>query len=159
MIKKHQIFVSSTFLDLQREREIALDAILRLEHLPSGMELFPSTHDDPLKYIKRVIDDCDYYLLIVGGRYGSTAEDGISYTEKEFDYALAKGLPIVACVRQDIAVLPAASRETDPTKAAALERFRGLLKFDEFSHSLRVYEVCGANEKWEWADAWCRCDE
>jgi hypothetical protein len=36
---------------------------------------------------------------------------------------------------------------------------RGLLKFDEFSHSLHVYEMRGVNEKMECPDAWSRCDE
>ena len=34
--------------------------------------------------------------------------------------------------------------------------FRGLLKFDECSHSLRLYGMCCVNEKTEWADAWSR---
>jgi hypothetical protein len=33
--------------------------------------------------------------------------------------------------------------------------FRGLLKFDEFSHSPRVYEMCMMSDERECADAWC----
>src|SRR5665213_2686247 len=36
---------------------------------------------------------------------------------------------------------------------------RGLLKFDEFSHSLRVYGMHDVDEKKECGDAWSRCDE
>ena len=31
-------------------------------------------------------------------RYGSTAEDGISYTEKEYDYAVDQGVPVLGFV-------------------------------------------------------------
>lgn len=37
-----------------------------------------------------MLDDCDYYILIVGGRYGSLDDDGTGYTEKEYNYALQK---------------------------------------------------------------------
>ena len=36
------------------------------------MELFPVMDEEQLEFIKRVIDDYDYYILIIGGRYGST---------------------------------------------------------------------------------------
>ena len=47
------------------------------------MELFPAASEEELSFIKRVIDDCDYYLLIVAGGYGSTGADGISYRIEE----------------------------------------------------------------------------
>jgi hypothetical protein len=38
--------------------------------------------------------------LIVGGRYGSVDETGISFTEREYDYAYEKGLHILAFVHK-----------------------------------------------------------
>jgi Domain of unknown function (DUF4062) len=35
------------------------------------MELFPAADDDTLTLIKSVIDDSDYYVIILGGRYGT----------------------------------------------------------------------------------------
>ena len=52
------------------------------------MELFPATDDEQFEFIKRIIDDCDYYVVIVAGKYGSMTAEGISFTEKEFDYAV-----------------------------------------------------------------------
>jgi hypothetical protein len=49
------------------------------------MEAFPAIDMEQFEYIKKVIDECDYYLLIVGARYGSTDEEGVSFTEREFD--------------------------------------------------------------------------
>ena len=86
--KKYQIFISSTFSDLVEERQLALKAILDLDHIPAGMEAFPAIDMDQFEYIKKVIDECDYYLLIIGARYGSTDKEGDEhYTEREFDYA------------------------------------------------------------------------
>ena len=38
--------------------------------------------------ITQMIDECDAYLLLIGGRYGSIDHDvNCSYTEKEYEYA------------------------------------------------------------------------
>ena len=82
---RYQVFVSSTFADLKDERQKVIQALMEMDCIPAGMELFPAANDEQWEFIKRVIDDCDYYILIIGGRYGSLTSEGISYTEKEFD--------------------------------------------------------------------------
>ena len=42
-----------------------------------------------------MIDECDYYVVILAGRYGSVDADGISFTEKEYRYALDQGTGFV----------------------------------------------------------------
>jgi len=71
MDKRYQVFVSSTFADLKEERQAVMQALLSLDHFPAGMELFPASDEDQWALIKGVIDDSDYYVLVVGGRYGS----------------------------------------------------------------------------------------
>lgn len=63
---RYQVFVSSTFRDLQVERQCALDAILELNHFPAGMEIFPAADATPWELIERIIGDSDYYVLIIG---------------------------------------------------------------------------------------------
>jgi hypothetical protein len=108
--KKYQVFVSSTFRDLVEERQDAIRSILDLKHIPAGMELFPAADMDQLTYIKKVIDECDYYLLIVGGRYGSMDADGVSFTEREYDYAVDTGKIVIAFVHSDPAAIPIGKR-------------------------------------------------
>lgn len=84
---RHQIFVSSTFTDLVEERAEVIQALWELDCIPTGMEAFVASNEDQWSVIKRVIEECDYYVLIVGGRYGSVNSDGVSYTEKEYRYA------------------------------------------------------------------------
>ncbi len=78
MDKRYQVFVSSTYADLKEERRAVIQTVIELNCIPAGMELFPAADEEQLAFIKRVIDDCDYYLLIIGGRYGSVDETGIS---------------------------------------------------------------------------------
>jgi hypothetical protein len=71
MDKRDQVFVSSTFQDLQDERQEVMQAILELDCIPAGMELFPAANEEQWTLIKKVINDCDYYIVITAGRYGS----------------------------------------------------------------------------------------
>lgn len=98
MDKRYQVFVSSTYQDLAEERAAVIQAILGLDHFPAGMELFPAANDDQWTLIQRVIDESDYYVVVVAGRYGSMSAEGISYTEREYDYAVEIGVPILGFV-------------------------------------------------------------
>ena len=122
--KKYQVFVSSTFRDLSEARQDAIRNILDLGHIPAGMELFPAADINQLDYIKKVIDECDYYLLIMGGRYGSMDADGVSYTEREYDYAVETEKVVIAFVHSDPAAIPVGKSDVDPKVVEALDKFR-----------------------------------
>lgn len=92
---KYQVFISSTFVDLKEERRAAIESILNLGHFPIGMELFQAGDDTQWNYIKRRIDECDYYLVILAERYGSEVR-GKSYTQMEYEYALKSKKPVAA---------------------------------------------------------------
>jgi len=105
MKKKLQVFVSSTFTDLPAERQAAVSSILQAGHIPAGMELFTAGDQSQMTIIKQWIDESDVYMLILGGRYGSIDESsGLSYTELEFDYAVACGKPLFSIVVKDEAL-------------------------------------------------------
>ena len=123
MDKRYQVFVSSTFTDLEEERKHVIQTLMEMDCIPTGMELFPAIDEGQWEFIKKVIDDCDYYLLIIGGRYGSVAEDGLSYTEKEFDYAVSKGLRVIVLVHENPENLPYAKSEKDSVLREKLTGF------------------------------------
>ena len=112
--KRYQVFVSSTFRDLQEERQEVIQALLELDCIPCGMELFPAANEDQWSLIKSVIDGCDYYLVILAGRYGSLDPDGVSYTQKEYEYAVEKSKPVIALLHENPGLIPAGKSETDP---------------------------------------------
>ena len=123
MDKRYQVFVSSTYVDLQEERQKVLQTLMEMDCIPAGMELFPATDEEQWEFIKKIIDDCDYYLLIIGGRYGSKAEDGLSYTEKEFDYAVSKNIKVIALLHNEPESLPRDKTELDPDSYEKLQSF------------------------------------
>lgn len=128
MEKKYQIFISSTYLDLKEQRQAVSRAVLDLGHIPSGMELFPATNSSQMEYIRKVIDDCDYYVIILGGRYGSVGPEGLSYTEQEYNYAVQTGQPILAFVHEDTGELKSKHTEQDEALRKRLENFKERVK-------------------------------
>src|SRR5580698_4939495 len=103
--KKLQVFVSSTFSDLIKERQAAVEAILTAGHIPAGMELFTTGDESQMEVIKQWIDESDVYLLILGARYGSIEpKSEKSYTQLEYEYATSKNKPVFACVIKEDAI-------------------------------------------------------
>lgn len=121
---KHQVFVSSTYRDLVDERKAVIHALLELDCIPAGMELFPAADEDAWTLIKEVIDGCDYYVLILAGKYGSTHPDGVGYTEMEFDYAVGVGKPIIVFLHENPESLSAADSEKTEAMQTKLNAFR-----------------------------------
>lgn len=126
--KRYQVFVSSTFRDLEDERQEVMHALLELDCMPSGMELFPAANESQWNLIKKVIDDCDYYILIVAGRYGSVGSEGFSYTEMECRYALETGKPIISFLHRSPGQIVADKTEQSQEGKGKLASFRALVE-------------------------------
>lgn len=122
--KKYQIFISSTFKDLFKTRKDVIDNVLNMYHFPVGMEFFSAANDDQWEVIKRTIDTSDYYVLILGFKYGSVSTDGISYTEKEYNYAKEKGIPILSFIRDEKVATTIEEREVDINLQQKIMEFR-----------------------------------
>lgn len=100
--KIYQVFVSSTYIDLKDERSAVEQVLISSDCLPIGMERFPSSNLEQFEYIKSVLKYVDYYVLIIGGRYGTINEEtGLSYTEMEYDFAVEQGIPILVFLKDD----------------------------------------------------------
>jgi hypothetical protein len=97
---------------------------MKMDCIPVGMELFPAIDEEQLQFIKRIIDDCDYYILIIGGRYGSTTPEGISYTEKEYDYAIERGIKVLAFLHEKPDEIPVGKTDKDVELQERLNKFR-----------------------------------
>lgn len=119
MKKKYQVFISSTYEDLKEERVAITQCLLDNNCIPVGMEQFPASNMSQMEYIEKMLDDCDYYILIIGGRYGSLDDDGVGYTEKEYNYAQQKGIPVMAFVNLHPEKLP-----NEKCEHANIEKFK-----------------------------------
>jgi hypothetical protein len=92
------------------------------------MEQFPATDEEQLEYIQKIIDESDYYVVIIRGKYGSFANDGISFTEKECDYALETKKPVLAFLFKYPGKLTVDETDNDPEKAKKLNGFKKKLE-------------------------------
>ncbi|GAA2084631.1 DUF4062 domain-containing protein [Aeromicrobium halocynthiae] len=126
--RRYQVFVSSTYSDLMAERQEVIATLLELDAFPAGMELFPAADDDAWTIIKRVIDESDYYLLIIGGRYGSVSEAQVGYTEMEYDYATQIKKPVMAFLHKNPDDIASGKTEKTDDGRERLETFRAKVK-------------------------------
>ncbi len=116
---RHQIFISSTSKDLDSERRALRFALLE-EYSSLGMEHFPASADRGWPTIKDRLDRADIFVLILGHRYGTLFPDEeISWTEKEYEYALSRHLPVLAFAR-----VSDAPEQIDATESERLEAFK-----------------------------------
>jgi hypothetical protein len=143
-MERHQVFISSTFTDLAQERREVIEALLEMDAFPAGMELFAAGNTDQWTLIQQVIDQSDYYIVIVGGRYGSTTAEGISYTEMEYDYAVQQGIPVMGFVHANPDAIAAGKTELDPGARKKLDAFREKVKQKIVRHYATSAELGGA---------------
>ena len=110
------------------ERQQVMRVLLEMDCIPSGMELFPAADEEQWALIKEVINDCDYYIVIIGGRYGSTGLDRIGFTEKEYRYAVEQGKPVIAFLHGAPDTIQQGSAEDTDEGKRKLRAFRELAK-------------------------------
>jgi hypothetical protein len=119
-----RIFISSTFVDLRTEREVAAEALRRSQLVPWGMELFVSEPSSPLEVCLAQVRLSDTVVLVIGFKAGSLIPDspGLTYTGAEFQLAQQLGMPVFAFFKTEGG--SPVNKETDPAKRKALDDFR-----------------------------------
>ena len=143
-VTKHQVFISSTFIDLEDERREVIQALLELDCIPAGMELFQASDDNQWALIKRVIKACDYYMVIIGGRYGSVHPvTGKSYTQMEYEFAQEMGIPTIGFVHKNPGSIAADKSEALPERRQKLEKFKELVKMKTVRYWETAHELSG----------------
>lgn len=89
-------FISSTFNNLKEAREQVINSLLDLGVFPIAMEHFTVPTNEGFSAIEKLIDAADFFIMIMGKDYGSCDGAGISWSEREYDYVIEKGKPILA---------------------------------------------------------------
>ena len=127
MNKKYSVFVSSTYEDLKEERQEVVNALLQMDCFPVGMEYFNASDQSQWDVIKSLIDECDYYVLIIAGRYGSVEpKSGKSYTQLEYEYARSIGVPTIAFLYNNPENLP--NKDVEKEHVNELNNFKEEVK-------------------------------
>ncbi len=102
MDRKYQVFISSTYMDLNEVRMFAYMSILELGHIPVSLNMFDVQKDYTMeKYIAKYIDACEFVILIVGERYGSISQTNKSYVEEEYIYSISKSKPVLCFLKSN----------------------------------------------------------
>jgi hypothetical protein len=91
-----RIYISSTYQDLRNERNIAANALRKLEHLARGMEDYAADDRRPVDLCIADVAASDGYIGLIGQRYGwvpPERPEGFSITRLEYQTAGLRGIP------------------------------------------------------------------
>lgn len=99
------VFISSTISDLQHLREALKDTVQELAYRPVLSEFgdigyLPHTSAEDSCYL--TMRDCQMAILIVGKRYGSVSDNGMSVTNNEFLAARENTIPVICLVDREV---------------------------------------------------------
>jgi hypothetical protein len=123
-------FLSSTFLDLVKERDAVLDAFRKKRLSTLAMENFLASPGTPLETALGNLRASDVMILVIGFKAGSLLPDGSgsTYTSAEYDELLRLGKEALVFIKQKKRWwrhLPSwRNEERDPKKRQALGDFK-----------------------------------
>ena len=118
-----RVFISSTWIDLQEERDAVDDVVRRLKHTEfTGMEYFGARDTAPLETSLDEVEKSNIYIGIIAHRYGS----GI--TENEYRKAKQMSIPCLIYFKDEKTKVLPDYIEKDPEKNDLLRRFKDDLK-------------------------------
>ncbi len=115
MSEMKTVFLSSTGRDLTAYRDAAYEAIEGLDGYHCiRMEDFGARNSDAEAFDQAAVDECDVFVGILGHCYGSCPEGTEqSYTEREYEAAIAANLPRLMFLAPEDFPLPASLIEAD----------------------------------------------
>jgi HEAT repeat protein len=132
-----QIYVSSTFQDLQVHRKAVSTAIRRLGHVDVAMEYYVAEDKRPVARCVRDAAQCDLYLGIFARRYGYCPPgEQRSITELEFRAARTASVPCICFLLTDDAEWPIDFVETGA----------GAKSLETLLNEIRQHYLCGLFE-------------
>ena len=122
------VFVCSTFDDLEQEREAVLDAIRRVQSQHNAMEYFGARPGRPVEVCLDEVRKSDLLVVIVGLKYGSLPPGlGISYSQAEYEEGVQLEKPCLVYLRDDDVPILAKFVEQDPDKLRLLKTWKDAL--------------------------------
>jgi hypothetical protein len=93
-----KVYISSTLVDLDAQRELVVKELVNARHLPSHS--YRSSPEPLVATCERDVAESEIYVLLLGRRYGYRPPvdnpDRLSITHLEFRAAVRQGKPIIA---------------------------------------------------------------
>lgn len=98
------VFVSSPQAEFAHERRELCYFVLTDPYLKQFFDVFlfenlPANQQNPQNNYRGKVEECEIYLGLFGKTYGTLHGDGISATEREFDYATELGKDRIIYIR------------------------------------------------------------
>lgn len=126
------IFVSSPQTEFAHERKELCYFVLTDPYLKQFFDIFlfenlPANQRDPQENYRGKVEECEIYLGLFGKTYGTPDSEGISATEREFDYATELGKDRIVFLR----TLPPRARQAKKM-AELIARAKPQVTFDTF---------------------------
>jgi hypothetical protein len=103
---KIRVFIASTVEDLENERNQVVTRVRQLNFEPVNAEGWATTGTPPWERIRKELESCHLFVLILGKRYGYIpadgpgAADGLSVTHMETRKARELGLPVLPFLKR-----------------------------------------------------------
>ena len=136
-MERRRALISSTVQDLPEHRAAVIDACLRVGVEPLVLETFPDVECDAKALNNIPLEDADIYIGILGFRYGFVSPgETKSFTEVEYDRAVARGIPRRLFVMSDDHPVRPTDVETG-LGAEKLRKFKDLVRRDSIVAEFR----------------------
>src|SRR3954452_22576571 len=123
----YKAFVSSTFEDLKKHREVVITSLRKAGIFVDPMEDWTAASDEPKKFSQDRLKDCNVCVLLVGFRRGYVPRgEELSITQLEYQAAVTLGIDILVFMLEEDAPWPRKFDELD--KDPQIRQFRAELK-------------------------------
>lgn len=104
-MRKLQIYLASNYEVNGRDRYDAERELMRLGHFVSGV---PCREDIDYDWdlARKLIDDCDFFVCLLGDLYGPMSPNGLSHLHREFVHAQSQGKPVLSFIKNTLVAGP-----------------------------------------------------
>lgn len=126
--KRFQVFISTTYPDMQAARQALMLPFMDLGLVPMSMDLHLEDSHSLMPVAQRLINDCDYFVILLGGRYGTLSPLGLSFPHREYIFAATKRKPVLALIHDQPLSLPEDAREPHREGQVRRDDFARLLE-------------------------------
>lgn len=97
-----KVFISSVIHGYEEYREAAANGVEVLGYEVSRSEDFSARPDTPQQACLSEVRDSDVVILLLGERYGTKQESGLSATQEEYNEAKKSNKPVLVFIESDI---------------------------------------------------------
>ena len=135
--KRYQVFISTSGQEMYPERMILSHNLMNMGAFSWGVEQYSPLG---LTLARRQIDECDYFFILLGSRYGEQAICGHSYLQLEYEYARQINKPIFIIMHKNPAARDLSLQETKPELKQKFNEFRQTLE-REYQGQIFYYQT------------------